>query len=653
MTRRRRSHRAWLVGLGLAACSIAAPQASADVYSGGASFQILNRSGLTSADAKFYYLGFGQIGSDFVVLMPDGTWASAGSANTGWNPSGWNQTPPAPTPPGPSGAGVVPCYQLTGTSTINIPPNIAGARVYFFQVNQSSRLFGTACANTASTTQTNGIFGNVQGAAGGQAPFAYFSTANGGDLVTPVPGWLVNGAMPIWSYGEIGSGASGGGTIDTSQVDFIGFPMNVTAQMTSLGDTYPVWNQGVGFSFSPNGQVNMAAVLTSYSKFLATLPTSTGRGPYRTNVRASFSKLMSKQGSSTVLFNPGNYIANGGNSAFQNYFLNLISNYMWYPGAASIGGVPAAAAWTGKLDTGGVIPPGSGLPQATFSGKAVTLPAAGSTGAYPGYQGTTRLQAIQFTDPVTTAVAYVMSPVSYQVLCGANAVSAGCGSPAEQVFAASGSLAQPGDNNQYALLTADQQAVWATYGGAGTYNQVVARLGLLISAAFNRGVAGGLQSKGGLCYGAATLNDCWNNQTLWYPTPQTVAEKRKYFGGDTSQNHFSRWLHTAQIPATVPGACNKKTDKCIPMMSQPNNPATLTSGLKMGMGYGFSNDENPTPQPAGSAQTPSKYDGIVSMSPLAGCNFITIMPWKAGQNNPTPVLAQACSTPTPSTAAPR
>ena len=195
--------------------------------------------------------------------------------------------------------------------------------------------------------------------------------------------------------------------------------------------------------------------------------------------------------------------------------------------------------------------------------------------------------------------------------------------------------------------------MWATYGGAGTYNQVVARLGLLISAAFNRGVAGGLQSKGGLCYGAATLNDCWNNQTLWYPTPQTVAEKRKYFGGDTSQNHFSRWLHTAQIPATVPGACNKKTDKCIPMMSQPNNPATLTSGLKMGMGYGFSNDENPTPQPAGSAQTPSKYDGIVSMSPLAGCNFITIMPWKAGQNNPTPVLAQACSTPTPSTAAPR
>lgn len=637
-----------LTGLGLAACALAAPDANATNYPGGASFQIANQSGLSSADAKFYYLGFGQIGSDFVVLMPDGTWSSAGDTNTGWNATGWNQIPASGTP-GPTGAGVVPCYQLSGTSTINIPANIAGARVYFFQVNKSSPLFGTTCNNTASSTQTNGIFGNTQTSTGGQAPFAYFSTSNGGDLVTPVPGWLVNGSMPIWSYGEVGSSATAG-TIDTSQVDFIGFPMNVTAQMTAVGTTYPVWNQGVGFSFSAKGQVNMAAVLTSYSKFVSTLPVTTGRGPYRSNVRASFSKLMSKQGSSIVLFNPGNYIADIAPSAFQNYFLNLISNYLWFPGAASVGGVPAAAAWTGKLNTGGMIPPGSGLPQTTFSGKAVRLPAAGSPGAYPGYTGTTPLQAIQFTDPVTTAVAYVISPVSYQVLCQAGAVTAGCGSPAEQIFAASGALAQPGDNNQYALLTSDQQAVWATYGGAGTYNQVVARLGLLISAAFNRGVAGGLQSKGGLCFGTATLNDCWNNQALWYPMPKTLAEKRKFFATDTSQNYFSRWLHTAQIPSSAPVNCMAKNSKCIPMMTQPNNPATLANGQKMGMGYGFSNDENPTPATASTAQTPSKYDGIVSMSPAAGCNYITIMPWKAGTNNPTPVLAQACSTPTASSA---
>lgn len=649
MTKQNRSSRAWLAGAGLAACAIAAPEAWATDYTGGASFQILNQSGLSSADAKFYYLGFGQIGADFVVLMPDGTWSSAGSANTGWNPSGWNQTPPAPGTPGPSGGGVVPCYQLSGTSTINIPANIAGARVYFFQVNKSSPLFGTTCNNTASSTQTNGIFGNTQTSTGGQAPFAYFSTANGGDLVTPVPGWLVNGAMPIWSYGEIGSSATAG-TIDTSQVDFIGFPMNVTAQMTAIGTTYPVWNQGVGFSFSPTGQVNMGAVLSSYKKFVATLPVSTGRGPYRSNVRASFGKLMSKQGTSTVLFNPGNYIADIDGSAFQGYFQNLISNYMWFPGAKSVGGVPALAAWTGKLNTGGMIPPANGLPQTTFSGKAINLPAAGSTGAYPGYTGKTPLQAIQFTDPVTTAVAYVISPVSYQVLCQSGAVTAGCGSPAEQVFAASGSLAQPGDNNQFALLSADQQAVWTPYGGETAYNQVVARLGLLMSAAFNRGVAGGLQSKSGLCYGTATLNDCWDNQALWYPAPKKLSQWRQYFGADVSQNYFSSWLHTAQIPSSTPGSCTAKNSKCIPMMTQPNNPATLTSGLKMGMGYGFSNDENPTPATANTAQTPSKYDGIVSMSPVAGCNYITIMPWAAGQNNPTPVLSQACSTPTTSSA---
>ena len=314
--------------------------AVADVYTGGASFQIRNKSGLTSAQTKFYYLGFGQIGNDFVVLLPDGTWATAGSAGTGWDPQGWNQTPPAPQSPGPSGAGVVPCYPLTTSSTINLPANIAGSRIYFFQVNSSSPLFNTNCANTPSNTQTNGIFGNVLGSTTGQAPFSYFSTTLGGGVVTPPPAWLVNGSMPIWSFGELGSGA-GPGTIDTSQVDFIGFPMNVTAQMTSLGPTYPVWNQGVGFSFSANSQVNMSTVRASYTSFVNTLPILTKSGTYRTSVRSNFKKLMTKQGSSTVIFNPGNYIADVDNSAFRGFFLNLINSYIWYPGAPSVGGLPA------------------------------------------------------------------------------------------------------------------------------------------------------------------------------------------------------------------------------------------------------------------------------------------------------------------------
>ena len=636
-----------------AASGAAVPQAGAAPqrpisYTGGPSFQILNNSGLTSADAKFYYLGFGQIGSNFVFLMPDGSWQSAnapvtvttanGPVTAGWNPDGWNQAPPAPQPPAASGAGVVPCYPVSAGSTVRIPANLSGARLYFFQVNAKSPLFNTPCATAPSTTKTKGIFGSTLTASGGQAPFAYFSTANGGALTTPIPAWLANGSMPLWSYGEIGSG-NGAGTIDTSQVDFIGFPMNVTAQMTALDTTYPVWNQGVGFSFSPNSQVNMKAVLASYSKFVQALPTKTTNGQYTTMVRSNFAKLKKKIGKKigkktvvydTVLFNPGNYIPYIEPTAFQHFFLNLINNYMWVPYSPSFDDLPAVTGWSGKIDTGGQIPPGTGLPRVTFNGQTVTLPGPGNPGAYPGYTGTRPLQAIQFTSPATGAVAYVLSPVSYQVLCKAKVVSAGCGTPAFQIFAAAGALAAPGDNNQYALLTPAQQEVWDSYGGAGAYNLVVARLGLIISAAFNRGVAGGLTTPGGLCAGKATLNDCWNDQSQWYPTPKTASERRKFFNGDTTQNHFSRWLHTAQIQG-------------IPMMTQPVNPATLTSGVKMGMGYGFSNDENPTPQPATAAQTPSKYDGIVALSPPPGCNYITIMPWQGGKPNPTPVTSQACN----------
>lgn len=323
------------------------------------------------------------------------------------------------------------------------------------------------------------------------------------------------------------------------------------------------------------------------------------------------------------------------------------------------------APWTGTINTGGAY---GNLPQVDFKGTAVTLPA----NAYPGYTGKTPLRAIRFTArvdvplitgpelgaiplPTTEVVAYVLSPTSYKVLCnfktGTNPktplVTAGCGSPAAQVFAGNGALATPGDNNQFLMLSTDEQNVWNFYfGGVGNYNAVAGRLGFILSTAFNRGVAGGLTTPGGLCHGSATLNDCWNKQEYWYPTPQTASEKSKFFMGDTTQNHFARWLHTAQIPLASGVNCTTTPDSCIPMMSQPINPTTLTSGAKMGMGYGFSNDENPTPQPPGSSQTPSKYDGIVEMnppSPQPPCYYITIMPWQAGTPNPTPVTAQACN----------
>lgn len=675
-----------LAGLfGATAVSEAAtPQPAPATYPALTSFEIKNRSGLTPDQALFYYLAFGTNTDtgDFMVMtqrIDEGghtivEWKTAGSPGTNWSATGGNQT-------GQDGAGVVPCYPLNTNvtpagppSTVTIPAKISG-RFYVFQVNKGSPLFGTPCANAPSQTakQFNGIFGNYNTPSGGYAPFGYIGN---GAMTGPAPNWLaqqiIPGSsritmMPIWAYGEIGSDASKA-TIDTSQVDFIGLTMNVTAQMTSLGATYPVWDQGVGFSFSPTGQVNMKAAIASYSSFVRSLPVTTRYGGNSTNVQANFAKLKKTFGNATVLFNPGNYIPYVDNSAFQYFFLNLINNYMWYPGAASVGGLPSVVPWTGKIDTGGVIPPGNGLPQVTFSGKAIALPA----GAYPGYtaaklppgQKIQTLYAIEFSAPIPgtsdTAVAHVLSPVSYQVLCKAKVVTAGCYSPAYQIFAADGALTNPNttlqQQGQFALLTPTQKAVWNNYGGTpgkhngGTiaYNRVVARLGVIISSAFNRGVAGGLTTPGGLCAGTATMNDCWNNQAFWYPSPKSAGNKQKFFQGDITQNHFSRWLHTAQIPLIKTVKCtNPPKSGCVPMMTQPINPVTLPSGAVMGMGYGFSNDEDPDPPLPGTALTPSKYDGIVASSPSPGCNYITIMPWQGGNPNSTPVTAPACNPATP------
>lgn len=671
---------------GAAAASAAAtpqppPSPAPGTYPTLTTFEIKNRSGLTPQQALFYYLAFGtnNLTGDLMVMTQrpgDGgqtivEWKTAGSSGTNWNDNGGNQT-------GSDGAGVIPCFPLNTNVTpagppsiITIPANISG-RFYVFQVNKGSPLFGTPCDAAPSEVpkQFNGIFGNYNTSTGGYAPFGYLGN---GAMTGPAPNWLARqvipgssrlSMMPIWTYGEIGSDSSKA-TIDTSQVDFIGLAMNVTAQMTSLGTTFPVWNQGVGFSFSPNGQVNMNAVKTSYTNFVKTLPVTIRSGRYKTSPQADFGALMHKFGTSTVLFNPGNYIPYVDNSAFAKYFLNLINNYMWYPGARSVGGLPSVVPWSGRIDTGGMIPAHHGLPQVTFTGKAIALPAPGKPQAYPGYTAATlprgqkikTLYAIEFSAPIPgtsdTAVAYVLSPASYQVLCKANVVTAGCYSPAYQVFAADGALANPNttpqQKGQFALLTDAQQAVWTTYGGTEAYNLVVARLGVIISSAFNRGVAGGLTTPGGLCAGTTTMNECWNNQAFWYPTPKTASERRKFFQGDTSQNHFSRWLHTAQLPLTKTAKCsNLPNSNCVPMMTQPVNPVTLSSGAVMGMGYGFSNDEDPDPPLAGTALTPSKYDGIVAPlaypppSPYPGCNYITIMPWQGGSPNTTPVTATGC-----------
>ena len=589
-----------------------------------ATFIIQNKSGLTAAQAKFYYLGAGQdVHGNFIVLMPDGTWAHAGGPGTGWNPTGWN--PNAKGGKGDtSGAGVVPCYPVQGGEQITIPLDAKSMRVYVFMAKKGSGFYGVGCASSPAATgvkQVNGIFGTYMIA--GQkafnfAPFSYsILTANGAYDGLKLSK-LKAGKIPPWTYAEIGNG-----DIDTSQVDAIAFPLNITAKMTeSPGPTHPVWDQGIGFSFSDSAQVNMGAVITSYNNFVGTLPRTLLPGKYPVTPRASYNALQVSYKGGTFLTNPGNYLGflSKGDPLFANVFLNLVNNYLWNN-------------WTGTIDDGGMI--NGLLSQTHFAGVATTL------NSYPGYTGKAKLSAIKFTGNGVSA--YVLSPTSYQLLCKANAIPGNCGymTPAYQIFATDGALNTPVDANQFALLSPQEKAAWEPYHvlvnnesdhGLATYNQVVARLGFIMSMALNHGVAGGLQSTGGLCADTAKypmVSACWSDQTLWYPNPNATSDSTKFFRGDKTQNEFARWLHTAQVGTG---------SAAIPMMTRPNNPTTTASGV-MGMGYGFAADENPTPpfDLSTMSQTPSEYSGNVAMETSTGCNFITIMPMVSGVSNSSPV----------------
>jgi hypothetical protein len=587
-------------------------------------FTIQNQSGLTAAQAKFYYLGAGQdVHGNFIVLMPNGTWAIAGSTGTGWNPTGWN-----PNQKLASGAGVVPCYQVQGGEQITIPLDALSMRVYVFMARKGSSFYNVGCNTSPAATgvkQVNGIFGTYMIA--GQkaydfAPFSYSILTGNGAYAGLKLSKMKAGKIPPWSFAEIGYG-----DIDTSQVDAIAFPLNITAKMTEpAGTTYPVSDQGVGFSFSSQGQVNMKAVITSYNGFVATLPKLLLPSLLPVTPRASYKKLLVSYPGGKFLTNPGNYLGfiSQNDPLFANVFLNLVNNYLWKN-------------WTGTIDVGGVI--NGLLLQTQFAGEVKTLT------SYPGYKAP--LSAIKFTGRGVSA--YVLSPASYQVLCKAGAIPGNCGymTPAYQIFATDGALNTPIDGNQFALLTPEEKAAWEPYHvlvnnesdhGLATYNQVVARLGFIMSMALNHGVAGGLQSPGGLCGDTAKypiVSACWSDQTLWYPNPNATTDSTKFFRGDKTQNEFARWLHTAQIGTG---------SAAIPMMTRPNNPTTTASGV-MGMGYGFASDENPTPpfDISTMSQTPSEYSGNVAMETSSNCNFITIMPMVPGGPNASPVHPSCAS----------
>lgn len=604
-------------------------------------FQINNLSGLTKANAQFYFMGTGLgTNGDFYVLQSDGTWtdvtpapgATAYNPATGWDPQGWNPVTKSNT-----GSGIVPCHKLPAApntgKTFTLSSQIISGRLYIFQVTSANKLFGTQCANQPSRTtgQVNGIFGSQSPAV---ATFSYTSTTANGSVVGPALTDLQNGNVPPW--GLIEFSGSNPGDIDVSQVDAIGIPVNVTALQTSQNVSVPQWNQGVGVSFSSQGQVNMSSMQTSYSNFIAGLPDQ-----YAT-LKPDYASLIVQgagAGTNTVPFfvNPGKYVTLK-SSAFATQFTSLVNNYIWKKG------------WTGTINPGGAFSYTNSkkqtftLPQTPFSGVAMTLKPVTVNGKttypYPGYNGP--VNVIQFSATINQqqVVANVLSPASYQALCKSGAIG-GCAfmTPAYQIFAGAGALSTPTDNNQFLMLSPQQRSVWNnTYGGTTIYNQLVARLGLILSNAFNRGVAGGLATTGGLCDPAkyTDVSRCWSDQRNWYPDPAAPGNSVTYFNGDTSQNLFANWLHTAQISG-------------IPIMTQPTQAIKSAGGKTMGAGYAFAFDENPTPNyrnKAGvivAALTPSEYSGNVSMTPSTGCNYITVMPWASGTKNPTPVTSAVCN----------
>jgi hypothetical protein len=211
----------------------------------------------------------------------------------------------------------------------------------------------------------------------------------------------------------------------------------------------------------------------------------------------------------------------------------------------------------------------------------------------------------------------VINPIDYHNGCvGGQIASTYCSSPSTtgfQVFAGAGALAGPVNNDNYTTLQgAGLLSAGATV--AADYNGLAARMGFLISAAMNRGVA--LVN----CTGLQTWQ-CWQNETYWYPTAVSATFP------DITQNLFSYWMHTATIKGT-------------PMFIRPpgavNSASTVPGGGKtMGMAYGFSNDENPTPPATSPPQpeVPSKFDQTVAYG-VAG-NTITFGPWVTSASTPT------------------
>lgn len=547
--------------------------ASAGAFASTAVFQLQDKTNLKAGTYQIYVTGFSTGGP--YALQSDGSWGT-------------------PAPPNPAGSTTtLPCYRFPQDITqvqINGNQTAISARVYYFIVTDTVRF--PSCNPTTGT----GLF-NQQG-----ITTAFTYTLPSLNLSTPTPAGVTAMSFPAWSFSEIGTSTTSG-TIDLSQVDFLAFPMNTVASVTS-GPS--VIGNPVGAANNPNDAVNNASIRDSYSAFINALAESKNANKScsmdPTPVECAYLDLLQSiksPGSSVpeyIIQNPGGFLgqntASTQASRLNTIFDNLIGE-LWTTSSPP----------TIKLDTGGAF---GSFPQDLFTSSIVTIPYPGSVPAYP-------VRAMKFTGTAASGnyVAYVFSPQDFQAGCNSGSIDSGyCSVPAStgyQVFAGAGALGPPLADTYDKLSTAGLLSPNAgTYGGV-VYSQVVTRLGFLISGAVNRGVA--LVP----CTGLNTWQ-CWQNETYWYPTSTSATFP------DITQNLFSEWMHTAMIGGT-------------PMFVRPpgavkSASSTPGGGKLMGMAYGFSNDENPTPPATNPPQpdVPSKLDQTVALGG-SGPYTITFGPW--------------------------
>ncbi|WP_196137897.1 hypothetical protein [Aliikangiella sp. G2MR2-5] len=537
-----------------------------------ATFTLQDKTGL-GKNHKIYVLGFSS--NPGYYLNSDGTWLPlTQQAN-----------------------GQIPCFEL-GTDKgqinkvkIDSSQTTLSARVYFFADDQGT--YGTCNNGTTSagtgTTQKNGIFGT------NNFSYTWTSPSTFGVVgITQASIGAPGTGIPLYSFSEIGPGPSNG-TIDVSQVDLYSFPVTIEASVLTgnpgvIGNSYNATTPTKTVSFSDN---------SSYTTFINGLAGTGGCKNNPTSVACPYLDLAVPYGNYSILLNPGGFL-NSNTSAAQNSKLqkafDTILAELWKDKAPSI-----------TLANGGI--QGS-APQDTFVGTSVSM-------IYPCNKtgvGCPTVRAIKFVGKTSKYVAYMFSPIDYASGCAAGTIT-GCpagsiASSGNQVFSGAGvfgTTATTEYNNMVRIQgrKANLLPKDTTQYGVGSYASQVARLGLIMTQALNHGAFS--QCKGTNKKWKGYDWTCLNLQTNWYPTQAS----------GVTQNLYSQFMHTAA------------NTKNIPLFVQPPNAATSAGGTLMGMAYGFSNDEKPTPQVPNTAdpEVPSKMDGTVIYNG-AGPYTITLGPWK-------------------------